>query len=811
MWLEGVLQDIRFGFRMLVKHPTLSIIAMVTFGLGIGITTAVFSIVNGAMFKGLPFEEADRIADVSCANSTRNIQRMAPSVHDYAVWRERQTVFETFGAYRFEPVNLSLTGRQTERFQAASMTSGVFEILRVKPLQGRTFRKEEDLPGADPVIIIGYDIWRDRFDSAPDVLGRTVRANGVSRTIIGVMPEKFAFPMRQQLWIPLVVDPLATKRGQGPFLNTVARLKRGISVTQANAQISGFAAQLEQQFPESNQGISATVKPWTRSMLGAQVYSLLYVMLAASCGVLLIACVNVANLLIARVSLRTREVAVRGAMGASRSRVMMQLLVEVLVLAAGGGILGLALSDLAMKWFLSAIAVDPPPFWVTFELDYRVLMFIIGATFAASLLAGLAPGLQATRTNIANTLKDESRGSTSLRMGKFSSALVVAEVAVSCGLLVLAGLMIKSIVQLRTVDMPFATDKIFTARINLPVLQYPDFPSRIRFYETLQPKLESLPGVEAATLSDGLPAAGNGTVVFQVEGQSYSRDGDYPIAREGVVTPGYFRTFQTRVLQGREFAVSDRADSAQVAVVNATFARTFFPGIDAIGRRIRKGRNDPKSQWLTIVGVVPDMLMQGIGNNQDSAVGYYIPIAQSDITNFVSIALRTRGEPMEITPEVRAAVASLNPDLAIFDTLSMHEVIARQTWFYNIFGTLFMAFGVCALLLAMAGLYGVMSFSVTLRTREIGIRAALGASGGQLIRLVMRKNMIEICAGLVLGIGLALVAASPTQAILYHVEPRDPLVIVLVVAALAVAGIVASLLPARHATRIDPVVALAAE
>jgi predicted permease len=388
---------------------------------------------------------------------------------------------------------------------------------------------------------------------------------------------------------------------------------------------------------------------------------------------------------------------------------------------------------------------------------------------------------------------------------------VVAEVAVSCGLLVLAGLMIKSIVQLRTVDMPFAVEKVFTARINLPVLQYPDFPSRIRFYELLQPKLEFLPGVEAATLSDGLPAAGNGTVPFQVEGQTYSRDLDYPIAREGVVTPGYFKTFQTRVLQGREFLSSDRADSTQVAVVNATFAHTFFPGSDAIGRRIRKGRNDPNSQWLTVVGIVPDMLMQGLGNNRDSAAGYYIPIAQSDITNFVSIAIRTRGEPMEITPAVRAAVASLNPDLAIYDTLSMHEVIARQTWFYNIFGTLFMAFGVCALFLAMAGLYGVMSFSVTLRTREIGIRSALGASSGQLLRLVMRKNMIEISLGLLLGVGLALLAASPVQSILYHVEPRDPLVFGLVVAALALAGVAASLLPARYATRIDPVAALAAE
>jgi putative ABC transport system permease protein len=419
--------------------------------------------------------------------------------------------------------------------------------------------------------------------------------------------------------------------------------------------------------------------------------------------------------------------------------------------------------------------------------------------------------LQATRTNVVEILKDESRGSSGFRMGKFSGALVVAEVAVSCGLLIGAGLMIKSVVQLKTLNLPFAVENIFTARINLPRLQYTDIPSCIRFYELLLPKLEEIPGVEAATLSDGLPAAGNGALAIQAEGKVYTQDSDYPIVREGIVTPGYFQTFQTRLLQGRDFTDADRPGRPAVAIVNVSFARTFFPDSDPLGRRIRKGRGVSANEWLTVVGVVPDMLMQGLGNNDQSPVGYYIPIAQSDVTNFVSIALRTRGDPNLMTSPVRDAVASLDKDLAIYQVLSMKEVIRRQSWFYTVFGTFFMAFGCIALFLAVAGLYGVMSFAVSQRTREMGIRIALGARGMQLVRLTMRRGVFQLVLGLVIGFALALLAVGPLQPILYKVASRDPFVLVTVLFSLAGAGLLASFLPAYRVTKINPVVALAEE
>jgi predicted permease len=408
-------------------------------------------------------------------------------------------------------------------------------------------------------------------------------------------------------------------------------------------------------------------------------------------------------------------------------------------------------------------------------------------------------------------LKDDSRGSTSASLGRFSSGLVVAELAVSCGLLIAAGLMIKSVVQLKTIRLPFTIENVLTARVDLPRTAYPDSAASIRFFEQLLPRLEEVPGVEAATLSDGLPAAGNGVISVQIEGKAYTHNSDYPLAREGIVTAGYFATFQSPVVSGREFTRADVATSQPVAIINESFARTHFPGIDPIGHQIRRIRPASTEPWLTIVGVVPDLIMEGIGNNNASPVGYYIPIAQSDVANGVRIAVRTRGEPAALTPLLRSAVSSLDPDLAIYEISTLQRVMDRQTWFYTVFGTFFMAFGICALLLAAAGLYGVMSFAVTQRTREMGVRSALGAQGMQLVVLVMRKTLAQLALGLVLGLALAWGASRALQPVLYHVDSHDTAVFAAVVATLALASLIASFLPARRVTRIDPVLALASE
>ena len=804
--MHSLVKDLRFALRMAVKNRGMSLIVILTFGLGIGLTTTVFSIVNGAIFKGLPFEDSHRIMALGRTNPSRGVEFMGVSVHDYADWREQQTAFEYLGAWGISPLNLGLQEGRPQRLTSGLFTPSVFDVLRVQPVLGRPFLEEETRDGAEPVIIIGYDVWQDRFDGADDIIGRTVRANGEIRTIVGVMPEGFAFPNLEQAWLPLDTDPGAALRGEGPSFTVLGKLREGVSLDEARAQMAAIASRLEQAYPESNEGIGAEVRPFTDLAVG-EASALLYTMLGAVFAVMLIACVNVANLLIAKASVRSREMAVRTALGAGRSRVVGQLLTEVLLLAFLGGLLGFGIGTAGIEWFKAVIQVDPPPYWIRFDHDYRVVLFAIGVTVLASVISGVVPALQATRSDVGEALKDENRGSSSSRVSKMTSGLVIAEVALSCGLLIAAGLMIKSVSQLRTMDLPFTTERVLTARINLPELEYPDTASRTRFYEQLLSRLEAIPGVEAATLSDGLPASGNGTRVFEVEGQDYGEDDDFPIAREGIVTPGYFRTFQAEVLQGRAFSDSDRMSTLRVCVVNETFARTFLDG-DAMGKHIRMGIRDTAAQWLTVIGVVPDMRMEGIGNNESSPAGFYIPIAQAGVGDFVSIAARTQGPPLAKTQDVRSAVASIDPNLPIFRVMSMEGVIERQAWFYNVFGTLFMAFGFAALFLAAVGLYGVMAFAVAQRTQEMGVRMAHGAQGRQLIALVMRKSARQLVVGLGIGLGLAVLAAGQLQMILFEVNARDPSVFAAVIVTLASTGLLASFIPARRVTKVDPVTAL---
>jgi predicted permease len=409
-----------------------------------------------------------------------------------------------------------------------------------------------------------------------------------------------------------------------------------------------------------------------------------------------------------------------------------------------------------------------------------------------------------------NALKDEGRGSSGLRMGRITSIIVIGEVAVSCGLLIAAGLMIKSVAQLRSVNFPFAVESIFTARLNLPASDYPDADARTAFYHEFLQRLQATPGVEAATLSDGLPARGNGTRVFEIEGGEYPTERDYPNAREGIVTPGYFATFETPVLDGRAFVFSDTKDNLPVALVNQSFVREFFDGQEPLGKRFRIHQDNDVYDWMTVVGVVPDLKMEGIGNNNASPAGYYIAVEQfADVLgNVVSVGVRTAGDPSSMASRVRETLATMDPNLPIYDALPMKTVIAEQTWFYRVFGTLFMVFGFVALFLAAVGLYGVMSFSVSQRTREMGIRMALGAYNGRLIRLAMRRGLRQIAIGIAIGIGIAALATRPLQVILYQVNARDPLIFGGVVLALALVGVLATFIPARRVTRIHPAEAL---
>jgi putative ABC transport system permease protein len=525
--------------------------------------------------------------------------------------------------------------------------------------------------------------------------------------------------------------------------------------------------------------------------------------------VLLVACANVANLLLSRATARAKEVAIRTALGASRLRIAGQFLAEALALAAVGGVLGTGVAWAGVRLLDDAMTRDGIPFFVDIRLDGAALLFVLATALAATLAAGLLPALQASRAVVGDVLKDETRGSSSFRIGRASRAIVVLELALSCGLLVGSGLMIKSVTKLRTVDFGFETRGVLTARVGLPEGKYPDGASQLRFYEELQARLAALPGVEAASLGTTLPAAGTlPRDRLALEGRAYAAERDYPLTGAGVVAPGYLAVFGVAPARGRDFTSGDRAGALPVAIVNESFARRFFPGRDPIGRRIRVGGPATKEPWRTIVGVAPDLYASGPNNREPD--GIYVPVGQSP-QRFLSVALRTRGDPLALTPAVREAVTGIDADLPIYNVKSLPEAIHDQTWFYDVFGVVFMTFGVVALFLASVGLYAVIAFSVSRRTREVGIRMALGAQGRDVLGLVLRQGAAQIAVGLVLGLSLAAVVAQFMTRLLFQVEPRDPGVFAAVVVTLSLTGAAACLIPARRATRVDPLVALRSE
>jgi putative ABC transport system permease protein len=797
----SLLKDLRYGARKLVKNPGFSAVSVLTLALGIGLTTTMFSIVYGAMYRGLPYEGGDRLVSLERNNPVRGWEHMDVSLHDFADWRRQQKSFEALGGFTGGTVNVSGT-EKPERYDGAWVTANTFQILGARPLIGRTFREGEDTPGSPAVVVLGYGIWRDRFNSDRNVLGKTIRVNAEQAEIIGVMPEGFGFPANEQLWIPFRTAPDA-KRGEGASLAVFGKLREGVTLDAANVEIAGIAKRLQAEYPESNKDIGAHVQKFTDTMIGEEPRALLMTMMGAVFMVLLIACANVANLLLSQAAMRAKEVGIRTALGASRMRIMMQFLTEPLALAAVGALIGVGLAWIGVKLFSDAVAATDPPTWLVFKVDAPILLFVLVITLLATLLSGVLPAIRASGSNVQEVLKDESRGSSSFRGGRISKVLVVFEIALSVTLLVAAGLMVKSVTQLSGMDYGFPTD-VFTARIGLPETVYRDSAAQVRFFEQLYPRLAEIPGAEGSTITAALPGVGSGGTNLAVEGKAYAEEKDYPEANLVSTMPGYFSTFQVKV-DGRDFSTADRANTLPVAIVNTTFAKKHFDGQNAVGRRIRLGGAKSTEPWRQIVGVVPDMWLDGTEN--DEPEGVYVPFAQAP-QRFMSVVIRTRGEPGAMTAPVRNLVATMDPDLPIYFVKTLQERIDEETWFYRVFGTIFMIMGIVALVLAAVGLYGVMAFNVSRRTREMGVRMALGAQPQNVVRLVLRQGLIQLAVGVVIGTLGAYFLAGLLKMLLFQVAPTDPLVFGGTLAVLIASGIAASLIPARRATRVDPMVAL---
>jgi predicted permease len=796
--------DWRLAVRMFARQPGLTVAAVVALALGIGLTTLLFSISYGIFLRGLPFPEGDRIVAVTLSNVATGRQRLGVSIHDLADWRTAQGSFDELAGFQTSSLNVVVRDGQPERLAGAFLTTNGFAVMGARPLMGRAFVEGDGAPGAAAVLVLGYGPWVTRFGGDPGIVGRVVRANGQPATVIGVMPAGFGFPSSQEAWMPLRANPVEIPRGQGPPLIAYGRLKQGVTISRARADLAAIAARIADRYPDTNRNLAPVVQPYTDMMSGNQdAHVAMLLTMATGFGVLLIACANVANLLFARAASRTREVAIRTALGASRRRIVAQLLIETLALAVAGTAGGLALARVGIALFNRSIVDSDPPFWIDVRLDTMPLVFAAALTGLAALLSGAIPAWRASRADLNEVLKDGARSAGGLRIGRVSRTLVTAEIVLSFGLLVTAGLMIRSIANLGTHQYGFAMDDVFTARLVLPESAYPDATSRTRLAAMLQERLASLPGVRSATLTSDFPGLSADRTVVAVDAVTYADPSHYPVVRTAAIGARFFETFGRTLVRGREFNAADDAAAPGVAIVNTSFAEKLVPGTDPIGRRVRLGR-DPAAPWLTIVGVAPDMYIAG-AEDRDPA-GVYVPLAQSG-ERLLGLALRGPAG-MALAASVRAEVSALDGDLPIYFPKTLRRAVDDNLWSYRVFGPLLVAVGAAALFLATVGLYSLMAFAIGQRRREIGLRIALGARPADVARLVAGEVAGQIGIGLVAGGVLGAWLSTAMRSMVFHVAPHDPAIYATIVATLVLAAALAAWVPVMRAIRVDPTLTL---
>ena len=807
-WLESFLQDVRYGVRMLVKNPGFTSVAVVTLALGIGANTAIFSVVNAVLLRPLPYSKPDRLM-VILHNGWNPV---APA--NFIDWRSQNHVFNRMGAAEAWGPNLTEVDKP-EPLAAMRVTADIFPLLGVQPVLGRFFLPEEDAPGKEHEVVLSYPLWQRRFAGDPKMIGRSMTLDGEKYTVIGVMPRRFKFALfwvrGAELWAPLALESRAGNRG-GKSLRIFARLKPGITMEQARAEMATITAHLETQYPGTNRNV--TVLPLKEKVVG-EVRPALLVLLGAVGFVLLIACANVAHMLLARAAVRHREIAVRTALGAGRSRMVRQLLTESLMLAIVGGGAGLLFAFWGVC-VLVALSPSSLPRLETIGLDGRVVTFMLCVSVLTGVVFGILPATKASTVNLHDSLKEGGRGSTEgIRRNALRSLLVASEFALALVLLMGAGLMIRSLLALETIDPGFNPHNLLTMVVKVNGSQVAEAPRRAAFYQQLLEHVRALPGVQSASAINHLPLAGDlWGWPYWTEGRPIPRPGDELSAVYRVVMPGYFRSMNIPILGGRDISASDNMKAPGVVVVNKHLAHERWPGEDAIGKRITM--NDPRKNpsWLTVVGVVKDAKQHEWAETADDEV--YLPYLQNrqyleDLNPaFASLTLvvRTFGDPNGLAPAIRGEVWSLDKNVTVSEVQSMDRVVSASTAQPRFYLFLLGTFAAVALILAAVGIYGVMSYSVSRRTHEIGIRMALGANEGVVLKLVTGQGMTLALVGAAAGLAGALLLSGSMSSLLYGIAPTDPLTLVAVSLLLVAVATLATYIPARRATRVDPIVAL---
>jgi len=801
------MSDLSDGLRMLRSNPGVSLLASLALALGIGSTTTMYSITRGIL-RDLPVDHPEQLMHVAMTDRNAGDQYLRIPAADIVAVREQQRSFEAIAAYDFESIHLGDADHRAERLSAGRVNASLFAVLRVAPLLGRTFTSDDERPGATHVAILGYELWQNRYAGDRSVVGRTIRINGVPTTVVGVMAKGFGFPLQEQLWTPLALDAFrATPAAKDSnAYNVIGRLRSTATRETAGAEIASIGRRLAIADPKAHEGRTLGVRPFYDEMIPRKGRVIFRAMLIVVSFVLVIACANVANLLLARAISRSREIAVRMALGASPSSLIRQLLVESLAIAIPGGILGLALARAGVAVFNATLSFDLA-FWMRVDVDTRVLAFATALVVLAAVAAGLAPARQAARVDVGDVLKDQTRGSSSFRLGHATRALVIAEVALSCALLVVTGLMVKGVLSITSRYVGVAPERVATGRIELRADAYPDADARARLFDELASRISSEPGVTSVALASHLPGNSVASAPVEIEGARYDNRDLVPRSRVVAISPEFFRTFGVSLLQGRPFSRADRAGGPLVAIVNRAFADRFFSG-DAVGHRIRVKEN---GAWATIVGVAPVLGTDGGNGDRNSGTdAVYMPLAQSDWAN-VAVGARTSGDATALVATLRDIVAEIDPDVPLYQEGRLDATLAHASTGEKVFGGLFTFFGLSALLLSVVGLVGVLGFSVSRRTRELGIRVALGSRPASILWLVLRDGVLQLLVGLGVGLGIAALAAPQFGEALFEQRPHDPSVYVLVALVLIIAGALAAIVPARRALGVSPMTALRAE
>jgi putative ABC transport system permease protein len=810
-------QDIRFGFRMLMKHRVASLVCVIALALGIGANAAMFSMAEAFLVHPVPFENSDRIVALldkhveGGAGGFGPVDYVPIAPATYFDWKKEAHSFDQITAYSWDEVNL--TGdREPQKIQAFHVAANFFETIGVHPLMGRAFLPEEEEVGKDQAIVLGHALWEQRFASDPNILGKNVKVDGKSFTVVGVMAKGFDYPMPAEAWIPLSFDVKERLRRDNRWLWPLGRLAPGVSIAQGAAEIKAIAARQVEAYPDTDKGFEAApleLREFVTSSLTRQ-YTLL--LMGAVAFVLLIACANVANVQFARVTGRVGEFAIRTALGGSRWRVVRQLLIESTLLSMAGAVLGLFLAQWDLDMILAHMPPDVAKFvagWKTIGLDSSAFLFALGVSVASGVLSGVAPALLSSRTDVTGTLKEGGRGSTIGRgRHRLRAALVIGEVTLALVLLVGAGLLVRSFQGLLNVNESYTPETLLTMNMTLPETQYGKPAERLNFHEQVQERLAAIPGVQISALVTHVPYADGGgieTQAFSVEGRPLTQR---EATREAIIetaSPRYFGEMNIGLRDGRVLTDADGAEAPRVAVVSASLVRRYFDGENPLGKHIKVGKPDSENPWLTVVGVVGDLHYSWI--NKEDVPTLYRSYRQSP-PGFTTLVLRTSGDPTKFVSAVRAQIAAVDPNLPMYNIKPMDKVITESIVGIAYVATMMAVLGVMALVLASVGIFGVMSYSVSERTHEIGIRMSQGAQTRDILSLVLRSGMLMTLLGLAIGLPISFLLARTLSALLFNVKAANPVAFVGLPLLLAAVAALACYLPARRAAQMDPLRAL---